>query len=227
MSKNKAVYEHYRAQGKPVIVVDIGALHRGDTWKVAVNNINAEGYYSHTENLDWDRPRKLKISLAVNFSNNPSILIAAQHRNSLQVAGIRSMEDWVLEQIKKLRTVTDRLIVVRPHPRCPLNWSTIEKYATVDHPAKIKESYDSFDMHFDYHTVVNLNSGPGIQAAIAGTRPLVDSTSLAYPVGVQLTQLEDPYTVDRDRWLVEICHTEYTVKELSEGLWLERLKTAL
>ena len=39
MSKNKSVYEHYRAQGKPVIVVDIGALHRGDTWKVAVNNI--------------------------------------------------------------------------------------------------------------------------------------------------------------------------------------------
>jgi hypothetical protein len=227
MSKNKSVYEHYRAQGKPVIVVDIGALHRGDTWKVAVNNINADGYYGHTENLDWDRPRKLKISLSMNFSSNPSILIAAQHRNSLQVANISSIEDWVLKQIKKLRTVTDRPIVVRSHPRCQLNWSTIGTHATVDRPAKIQESYDSFDMHFDYHAVVNLNSGPGIQSAIAGTRPLVDSTSLAYPVGIQLNQLEDPYLADRDKWLVEICHTEYTVNELSEGIWLERLKTAL
>ena len=82
-------------------------------------------------------------------------------------------------------------------------------------------------MHFDYHAVVNLNSGPGIQAAIAGTRPLVDSTSLAYPVGIQIDQLDDPYMVDRDRWLVEICHTEYTVNELSEGIWLERLKKVL
>ena len=227
MSKNKAVYEHYRAQGKPVIVVDIGALYRGDTWKVAVNNINANGYYGHTENLDWDRPRKLKISLAVNFSNNPSILIAAQHRNSLQVTGISSMEDWILEQIKKLRTITDRPIVVRPHPRCSLNWSTIGNHATADQPVKIKESYDSFDMHFDYHAIVNLNSGPGIQSAIAGTRPLVDSTSLAHPVGIQLNQLEDTYLVDRDKWLAEICHTEYTVNELREGVWLERLKTAL
>lgn len=227
MSKNKDVYEHYRAQGKPVIVIDIGALYRGNTWKVAINNITADGYYGHTEDLDWDRPRKLGISKAITFSDNPAILIAAQHRASLQVAEIESIEVWIVEQITQLRTVTDRPIVVRPHPRCPINWQLIGDLATADQPKKIKESYDSFNMHFDYHAVVNLNSGPGIQAAIAGTRPLVDRTSLAHPVGIQLNQLEDMYIVDRDRWLVEICHTEYTVNEISNGLWLERLKKAL
>ena len=38
MAPNKAMYEHYRSQGKPVIVVDVGTLHRDVTWKIAVNS---------------------------------------------------------------------------------------------------------------------------------------------------------------------------------------------
>ena len=37
MQANKAVYEHYRSQGKPVIVIDVGALKREITWKISVN----------------------------------------------------------------------------------------------------------------------------------------------------------------------------------------------
>ena len=56
MKANQAVYEHYRSQGKPVIVIDIGALYRGTTWKLAVNHITRDGYYGHEQDLDWDRP---------------------------------------------------------------------------------------------------------------------------------------------------------------------------
>jgi hypothetical protein len=76
MKPNQAVYEHYRAQGKPVIVIEIGALYRGNTWKIAVNNITAQGYYGHLDNLDWDRPRKLNISLATQFNPKPNIIVA-------------------------------------------------------------------------------------------------------------------------------------------------------
>jgi hypothetical protein len=99
MRANRAVYEHYRSQNKPVIVIDIGALYRGTTWKLAVNHITRDGYYGHESNLDRDRPRRLQISLATQVNPGPEIIIAAQHRNSLQVAGIDSMEAWVLMQI--------------------------------------------------------------------------------------------------------------------------------
>ena len=82
-------------------------------------------------------------------------------------------------------------------------------------------------MHFDCHAVVNYNSGPGIQAAISGTRPIVDRSSLAYPVSVSYAELEQPYLVDRDRWLVEICHSEYTLQEIQRGIWLQRISPAL
>jgi hypothetical protein len=82
-------------------------------------------------------------------------------------------------------------------------------------------------MHFDCHAVVNYNSGPGIQSAISGTRPVVDSTSLAYPVSVSVQDIEKPYNIDRDQWLIEICHTEYTLNEITQGLWIKRLAPVL
>jgi hypothetical protein len=227
MAANQAVWSHYRQQGRPVIVVDVGALYRGETWKIAVNNITAAGYYGHQENLDWDRPRRLGISLAINLSRNPRIVIAAQHARSLQVAGLASMEAWIVEQVEQLRTVTDRPIVVRPHPRSPLDCAGLvhlPKEVIIEQPQKIANTYDSYNLAFDCHAVVNYNSGPGIQAALAGTRPIVDGSSLAHPVSIQLADIERPYIVDRDQWLVEICHTEYTLQEIKSGLWLKRLQ---
>ena len=223
MFGNQAVYEHYRSQGKPVIVVDVGALYRGGTWKVALNNINADGYYGHTENLDLDRPRKLRISLAYNFSNNPRIIIAAQHRASLQVAKLPGIESWILDQIAAIRYVTDSPILVRPHPRSRLDMSVFPADIKIERPEKLENTYDSYNLNFDCHALINYNSGPGIQAAIAGTRVIVDQSSLAYPVSLAYKDLDNAYDCDRDKWLIEMCHTEYTTLELEQGLWIQRL----
>jgi len=227
MSKNRQVYEHYRKLNKPVIIVEVGALYRGNTWKIAVNNITAQGYYGHRDNLDWDRPRKLKISLAQQLAPKPHVILALQHSRSLQVEHIQNMTEWVRTTLGTLRANTDRPIVIRPHPRCNTPLFPLPQGVTIEHPQKVANTYDSFDMHFDCHAVVNYNSGPGIQAAIAGVRPVVDSTSLASPVGVGYGDIEQPYSVDRDAWLTEICHTEYTVEEIKRGLWLNRLEPAL
>lgn len=227
MSNNQTVYQHYRQQGKPVFIIDVGALYRGHTWKIALNNITAQGYYGHKERLNPDRPRQLGISLAVPVVHRSEILIAAQHSKSLQVDNLSSMESWIIETVGKLRQVTDRPITVRPHPRCSLDLNLLPKDIKLELPNRLTDTYDSFDMHFDCHAVVNYNSGPGTQAAISGCRPLVDSSSLAYPVSVEFENIEKPYSVDRDQWLIEICHTEYTLTEIQCGLWLDRLAPAL
>lgn len=226
MAANQTVWTHYQQQGRLVIVADVGALYRGETWKIALNNITANGYYGHQENLDWDRPKKLGISLAINLNRNPKIVIAAQHARSQQVAGLASMENWVVEQVEKLRTVTDRPIVLRPHPRSPLTQDKLVQLppdVVIEQPVKVANTYDSYNLTVDCHAVVNYNSGPGIQAALAGTRLIVDQSSLAHPVSIALGNIEQPYTADRDQWLVEICHTEYTLQEIEQGIWIKRL----
>ena len=97
----------------------------------------------------------------------------------------------------------------------------------MESPNRVSNTYDSFDLGLDCHAIVNYNSGPGIQAAIAGVRPVVDATSLAHPVGVGIAAIEKPYVINRDLWLTQISHTEYTVAELEQGLWLKRIKSAL
>jgi hypothetical protein len=227
MAANQAIWNHYRQEGRPVIVVDIGALYRGETWKISLNTVTAAGYYGHSERLDPDRPRKLGISLAINLSRNPRIVVAAQHARSLQVADLTSTEAWLTDRVQQLQQVTDRPIVIRPHPRSRLRVDRMQdlpKNVIIEHPQKLLNTYDSYNLAFDCHAIVNYNSGPGIQAALAGTRPIVDRTSLAYPVGIDINDIELPYTVDRDQWLVEICHTEYTLKEIEQGQWITRLQ---
>ena len=226
MAQNELVYRHYRAQGKPVIIIEIGALYRGTTWKIAVNNITADGHYGHHENIDPDRPRKLGMSLAYQTIHQPHIVIAAQHRRSLQLEGV-DMEQWITQQIRNVRAVSDRPIHVRPHPRCRLKLELLPCDVEYEIPHPVANTYDSFDMHFGCHAVVNYNSGPGIQAAISGTRPIVNKSSLASPVSISIADIEQPYLVDREQWFAEICHTEYTLDEIQKGTWLKRLAFAL
>jgi hypothetical protein len=55
----------------------------------------------------------------------------------------------------------------------------------------------------------------------------VHESSLAAPVGMSLANIEKSYNINRDRWLVEICHTEYTLTEIRTGIWLKRIAPAL
>jgi len=226
MRANKAIYDHYRGLGRPVVIIDIGSLHRGKTWKIAVNHITAQGHYGHLDDLDWDRPKKLGISLGYQPLNS-SILLALQNDRSLQVQDIGNMTQWLKSWLQILAAQTDRPLVVRPHPRCRLDLSWIRHRATILDPRPMANTYDSFDLDCGYHAVINHNSGPGIQAALCGSRPLVSESSLAWPVSVNMADLERPYDQDRERWLVQICHTEYTVEEINQGTWLKRLATWL
>jgi hypothetical protein len=226
MAANRQVYQHYRSQGLPVIIIETGALRRGHTWKIAINNITSQGYYGHENNLDPGRPDQLGIQLLSSTPTNPGILIAAQHSCSHQLAGV-DQESWITSMIDKISAVTDRKIYVRPHPRSPINRSRIPNSVQIVVPKKLTDTYDSFDLDVKYHAVINYNSGPGIQAALSGIRTVVDASSLAHPVSIDLSELEAAYACDRHRWLIEIAHTEYTIDEIRTGIWLPRLASKL
>ena len=214
MAANRSVYEHYKRSNRPVIVIDVGALHRGRTWKVAIDNVNALGYYGHQHDLDMDRPNKLGVRLVDPISRADHILIAAQHRNSLQWTGQQTPETWVQQKVQELRSHTDRPIVIRSHPRSPLKNLPVLPGTEIETPRQQPHTYDDFDIDYACHAVINHCSGPGIQAAICQTPVVVDRSSLAWPVSISMKNVNDPPTQDRQRWFIEICHTEYTLEEL-------------
>lgn len=227
MRANKDIYEHYRQQGRPIIIAEVGALQRNHTWKIAVDNVTAEGFYGHQQDLDSDRPRKLGLIRSRAKLPAEHVLIACQNSHSLQMRAVGDHVQWIDQMVTHIRAHTDRPILVRPHPRSPLSWRSTQRGVTIQIPRKSPHSYDDFDLDLACHAVININSGPGIQAAIGGTPVVVDSSSLAYPVSISIQDLESPPDRDIDQWLIEIAHTEYVIPEIEQGLWLKRLRSRL
>jgi hypothetical protein len=226
MQPNQEIYQQCIKLNKPVIIIEVGNLKRGVTWRISCQHINNFGIFGNQANIDLDRPKKLGVSLRPNTAKRRSeILIATQHSRSLQWEGQPSMEQWIRDTITKVKRHTGRRIVVRPHPRSQIR----EKFAdaVIELPRKIANSYDDFDINYNYHCVVNHNSGPAVQAAINGTPVICDSSSLAFPVAEKWENLENPQLPDRSEWFLKLTHTEWTVDEISQGIPLGRLESHL
>jgi hypothetical protein len=219
MLGNKEIYNHCIANNIPVIILEVGNLIRGVTWRVGLTNVNNHGYFGQFENLDENRPKKLGLELFKSYNERrPEILIATQRSHSLQWKDQPDLLSYVDELTKEIRKYSDRIIIVRPHPR-----DVFKTYHIMDLPNKIVGTYDTFDINYNFHCVINFNSGPGIQAAIAGTPVICHSSSLAYPVSSDIKDIENIKLPDRRAWFIKICHTEYTLDEIEEGIPLKRL----
>lgn len=227
MVGNRAVYDHYRSQGRPVIIAEVGALRRGHTWKIALDNVNGLGFYGHKSDLDPDRPARLGLRVKPTKRRADHVLIACQNSRSLQLEGLIDHTHWIYDQVAAIRAYTDRPLVVRPHPRSPMSLSFPQPDVSIQIPRKVAHTYDDFDLDLSCHAVININSGPGILAPLSGTPVVVDRSSLAWPITVGIQDLESPPVRDVDQWLIEIAHTEYEIPEIAQGLWLKRLRSRL
>lgn len=222
MKPNQQIYHKCKSQGKPVLIIEVGNLKRGETWRVSLNNINGTGIFENNTDLDTSRPSKLGIPLKpISEKRRGEILVACQHHESLQWEGMPALGKWATDTVNKIRQHTNRRIIVRPHPRSPFPFSMPN--IIVEKPTRVLNTYDDFDIFYNYHCVVNFNAGPAVQAAIQGVPVLCDSTSLAAPLSIKWEDLENPYLPDREEWFLKLCHTEWTVDEIRQGIPLARL----
>ena len=226
MQPNQQVYQQCLNKGRPILIIEVGNLKRGMTWRISDQHINNFGIFGNSESLDLDRPKKMAILLnPIAARRRAEILIATQHSRSLQWEGQPTMEQWIRNTIAEIKKYTSRRIVVRPHPRSQIREKFVD--AVIELPRKIPSSYDDFDINYNYHCVINHNSGPCVQAAINGTPVICDSSSLAYPVSEKWENLENPQLPDREEWFLKLCHTEWTVDEIRQGIPLKRLEQHL
>lgn len=222
MKMNQKVYETAKKQGRSVIVIEVGNLKRGKTWRICLDNINGAGEFGNDADLSVDRSKYLGVELAPERKNRKKeILICSQLPESLQWQGMPSMEQWIKQMVEQIRRFSDRKIVIRPHPRSFVRLTI--PGCQLELPKKLPNTYDDFDINYDYHCVINHNSGPAVQAAIFGTPVICDRTSLAYPVSDHMENIEKIALPDRERWFLQLCHTEWTVEEIAQGIPLQRL----
>ena len=231
MSPNKDIWERNLAQSKPTVVLEVGGIKRGTTWKVGVNGINRDAYFGDLGN-DSSRANLLRLKVKPWRTDGEYILIAGQHDKSLQWKNMPRMSNWFLNTYDEIRKHTDRPILFRPHPRCRLEH--IErglKNVIRQEPKHVNGTYDDFDMQFNnIWATVSYSSNPGIHSIISGVPSFVSDSSLAYPVANDidfLYDIENPLMPDRQQWLNDYAWTEFTVEEISQGIPLKRLTSKL
>ena len=231
MAGNKKVWDHFKAINKPIIVLEVGGINRGTTWKVALNGINRTAYFGEQDN---DRVRADSLGLVCKpwRSDGTHILICGQHDKSLQWQDMPRMSNWFLNTYDEIRKHTDRSIVFRPHPRCRLEH--IERglrHVYRQEPRQVANTYDDFDMGFnDVWATISYSSNPGVHSVLNGIPAFVGTSSLAYDVSNDIDFLHDietPLMPDRTQWLNDYAHTEWTLEEIEQGLPLKNLTSQL
>ena len=229
MAGNQAIWDKCKRESRPCIVLEVGGIKRGETWKVGLNGINRDAYFGNTGHNN-DRAKQLGLELKPWRSDGKNILICGQHDKSLQWKDMQPMSQWVMDTIQFIRAQTSRPIIFRPHPRCPLPAIEHEfKDVKRQQPLQIKGTYDDFDMGFDnIWATVSWSSNPAIHSVINGVPAFTGPSSLAYDVALQnLRQIEDPLYCDRTQWLNDYAHTEYTIKEISQVTPIKNLTSRL
>ena len=225
MAPNREVWHEFTSSGRPVIVLEVGQLRRGVTWKLGINGVNARARWG--EGAEPDRVRKLAVRLQP-WNQGDHILIAMQRTDSEQWAGLPPAEQWLTQTVDRIREHTDREIVVRPHPRQRLR---PVPGVQIQQPQMLRGTYDEFDFRSNLGrawAVVNENSGTGSQAIMDGVPAFVGVDSMAIPVAnTDFALIEKPHMPDREVWLEQLCHTEWTLGEIASGLPLGRLLKSL
>jgi len=223
MQNNQYVYEQAKKNQKPIMIIEVGALKRGKTWKLSLDNINGLGKFNNESEFQQDRSKKLGVHLTESkIKRKNSILLLGQHDRSLQWQGQPPIKDWCKSKIEEIRKFTDRPIIIRPHPRCHIG-EFQAKNVSFERASPLPNTYSEFDLNFDHHCAVNYNSGTTVQAAIGGIPVICDPSALAYPVSSPIDTIENPELRDRSKWFEKILHTEWLVDELQDGYPIKRL----
>lgn len=231
MQSYKNIWDRYRSQGKPVIVLEVGGLRRNLSFKIGINGINRDADFANQE-VDDQRWSLFEHELRPWNPTGDLVVICGQHDSSEQWKGLPKMSKWIEQQIIEIRKYTTRPILVRPHPRNIISFDENKfKNVKVRMPKRDFRTYDDTDFKATLErtwAVVNHSSNPAMEAVIKGIPVFVSESSLCHDVGnVSLSDINTPAMPNRLNWANELSYTEWFEDEIEQGLPWARIKRRL
>ena len=147
---------------------------------------------------------------------------------------------WFHGVYEKLRPITDRKFIVRPHPNHVVNIEERISEFPEDVEVHIGQKYFQGDekkhyrFHFqeaisNCHAVVTHNSTAGVDSCVRGI-PTFNTSDLAlsWPVANKdLNNIETPEYPDRTQWLYDLGYKLWSEKEIRDGTVFKRFKEKL
>lgn len=228
MQGNQAVYDHFRSQGKPVVIIEVGVLKRNESWRISVNHIDNTGYYGHLDHpIIEGRHERFDFVPRKFLGTGSKIVICCQNEASQLWRHMPDTSTWLDQVVQRIKTFhSTKEIIVRPHPRYPVAQSVHNRYQ-VEQPNRQgdKDDTDFLDTLDDVYYVVSPTGGSAIEAIIAGVPAIVSKESLAMPVArTDYATPLVPNKQDRKQWIKKLRNTEWFLDEIQEGTPWRRLR---
>ena len=224
-----AIYNHYKNTNTKFLILEVGALKRNQSWKLAIGGINRDADFA---NQNIDDKRLSLFNLHTNPWKNTGTYIVVCGQNERSIAWDQgSTSDWFTSIFQWIRKYTDMPIWFRPHPRfrSKIKESKVNN-VHISSPKKIGnvDEVDFSNVLENAYAVVNYNSNPAIESVLAGVPVYVSKSSLCWPVGKEIgSDLRIPAKPDRTQWLEQISYTEWFTEEIEKGVPWIRLKQNL
>ena len=228
MRNNLKVWKEFQALKKPVVVLEVGGIKRNTTWKIGINGINRDADFANDE-YSLDRWKKFDIKLKPWKRTGKNIIVCGQHDSSEQWKNLPDMNAWLLEQVAQIKKHTDKNILIRPHPRNMMSVKMAGVQTQI--PRRNPNTYDDTDFVKQLDNafaVVNHSSNPAMEAVFNGIPVFTSPSSLSYDVANNnYTNMTNPKTPNREEWAHKLCHTEWWIDEIKQGVPWERIRNQL
>ena len=148
--------------------------------------------------------------------------------------------DWFNDVYKRLRPLTKRKFIVRPHPNNVSN--ILERSNELPEDIELQYTQKNFvgdeKKHYRFHfqealnqchAFITHNSTASVDSCIRGVPTFVTSDlALCWPVANKdLTKIESPEYPDREQWVNDLGYKLWSIKEIRDGTVYKRFKQKL
>ncbi len=243
--------ERAKKKGIYIITFDGGLLSSfgnvhgpGHHWRVSLYSpMNNGNFLSDDSPADrWEAAKtrwNVKSDAWRRSNQDDPIMFVLQPKDNWSMNELDPIE-WFHSVYEKLRPITDRKFIVRPHPNHVVNIEERISEFPEDVEVHIGQKYFQGDekkyyrFHFqeaitNLHAVVTHNSTAGVDSCVRGI-PTFNTSDLAisWPVANKdLNNIETPQRPDRTQWLHDLGYKLWSEKEIRDGTVFKRYKTKL
>lgn len=229
--RKTAIDEQQRLHRK-IMSIDSSCFKFADPGSIFLR-YSLDGVYYNTDNyanknstdVKWNQIRsRLNLTLSPWRANGQHILVCGQRDGGWSMKGV-DMSAWTTQTVKQIRRYTDRPIVVRPHPRNPINVGLFKQFANV---SVSKNTTLEQDLCNAWASVF-FNSSSCVASVLAGVPVFAsDPDCVAWTVAnADITQIEKPLTPPREQWLWDLSAAHWTDDESRAGLIYRKFKPFL
>lgn len=205
------VFRQQRDKNLDVIVLETGYINRGDGeahhYAAGFNGLNGRADF-RSKNMGPERWESLGVQLKP-YSRGENVILCGQVPHDASVDHT-DHKAWIVETAQKLKVMTSRKVIFRPHPLFPLPALAGCEHSTRTLAEDLKNA----------HCVVTFNSNSGVEALVDGKAVFAfDEGSMVHGLADKnLADLEDPDYPNRQQWARDLAYCQWTLDEMREGL---------